>query len=647
MRKLFILLIIGFASFLQCQTFTETTNDGWGRSGLYVDFIILDLDNDGLLDVLNSNWSLPTDRWEQITPDSYELEIVERNFQDCLHSRYIPVFSDLDNDGLREMIYSQYGNWILEEEETINSLDFTIVINNYNIDDWRGMSNFSDMNNNGLYDCIIITREYGVGYHYDIFEQQTSDSFDLQLIQNNIFPDIQSLFIPQIIDIDNNGLYDIVIQDNVDNYIDIYRFEQEMENTFELTLIDDNFLNINQYLTPGIQFSYYGENLYCKDFNQNGRLNYIIRQPGGEERVFILEQSIENPNEFYLLDDSIVEFHNINGVNHTFIDLNYDDEMDLFTANNPTIHLYEQDYFGSYQFELLDEQFNGIDEATIIKFYDFDEDGLMDMIIDQTIWEQCEPDSYDFDFIGEFEFWGVGFDFADLNNDGVLDMLLGDEKGTISLFIQSENDPYNFEHSTISLGSEINGQWQASPKIIDIDDDGKFDLFIGTWSGVIRHLEQIEINSYEFEVIEDDFLNVNVGYNSSIDFSCINDDDLFDAVLEGNSGFYLFIQDNNSEINETNIISLNTNLSNYPNPFNPTTTISFSIQNNNKIDLSVYNIKGQKIKTLAYDEFSKGDHSIIWNGDDEVGRLVSSGVYLYKLNINSKTKAVNKCILLK
>ncbi len=646
MRKLTIVLVISFISLLHCQTFTETTDYGWGRSNLYVDYIILDLDNDGLLDFLNSNWSLPTDRWEQICPDSFELEIVERNFQDGLHSRYIPVFSDLDNDSLREMIYSNYGNWVLEEEETINSLDFTIVINNYNnTDDWRGMSNFSDMNNNGLYDCIIVTREYGVGYHYDIYEQQTLDNFDLQLIQADIFPEIQSVYIPQIIDIDNNGLFDIVIQDNVENYINIYRYEQVIENTFELNLIDDNFLNINQYLTPGIQFSYYGENLYCSDFNQNGRLNYTIRQPGGEERVFILEQSLEDPNEFYLLDDSIVEFQNISGANHALIDLDNDENLDLFTANNPSIHLYEQDYFGSYQFELLNEQFNGIDEATNIKFYDLDEDGLMDMIIDQTIWEQTELSSYNFDFVGEFEFWYVGFDFADLNNDGLLDMLLGDEEGTISLYVQNENDPYAFELSTINL--DIYGQWQASPRIIDIDEDGKFDLFIGTWSGVIRHLEQIEINSYEFEVIEENFLNVNVGYNSSIDFSCINDDDLLDAVLEGHSGYYLFIQDENSEISETNIISTYSNLSNYPNPFNPATMIEFSLRNNSNIELLIFNIKGQKIKTLAHNEFTKGSHSIIWNGDDETGKPVSSGLYLYKLNVDGKTKVVKKCLLLK
>ena len=96
-------------------------------------------------------------------------------------------------------------------------------------------------------------------------------------------------------------------------------------------------------------------------------------------------------------------------------------------------------------------------------------------------------------------------------------------------------------------------------------------------------------------------------------------------------------------INTTNQI----NFSNYPNPFNPTTTISFSIPNKSKVDLTVYNIKGQKVKTLANNEFEYGDHSIVWGGDNESGEFVGSGIYLYKLNVNGKIKAVKKCLLLK
>ncbi len=75
---------------------------------------------------------------------------------------------------------------------------------------------------------------------------------------------------------------------------------------------------------------------------------------------------------------------------------------------------------------------------------------------------------------------------------------------------------------------------------------------------------------------------------------------------------------------------------NYPNPFNPSTTISFSIPEESKIELIIYNIKGQHIKSLIKNYFQKGNHSIVWDGKDANGKQVSSGVYFYKLITNTK-----------
>ncbi|MCK4695853.1 MAG: T9SS type A sorting domain-containing protein, partial [Candidatus Cloacimonetes bacterium] len=97
------------------------------------------------------------------------------------------------------------------------------------------------------------------------------------------------------------------------------------------------------------------------------------------------------------------------------------------------------------------------------------------------------------------------------------------------------------------------------------------------------------------------------------------------------------------------VISANhTNLyQNYPNPFNPATTFYFSIPEETNVDLSIYNIKGQHVKTLVNDIKPAGEHSIIWDRSDNNKIPVSSGVYFYKLNVNSKTEAVKKCLLLK
>ena len=88
-------------------------------------------------------------------------------------------------------------------------------------------------------------------------------------------------------------------------------------------------------------------------------------------------------------------------------------------------------------------------------------------------------------------------------------------------------------------------------------------------------------------------------------------------------------------------------IGNYPNPFNPETMISFSIPEDSKVKLMIYNTKGQKVKTVANNLFEKGIYSIFWSGDDDNGKLVSSGVYFYKLYVNGKTVSVKKCMLLK
>ena len=78
---------------------------------------------------------------------------------------------------------------------------------------------------------------------------------------------------------------------------------------------------------------------------------------------------------------------------------------------------------------------------------------------------------------------------------------------------------------------------------------------------------------------------------------------------------------------------------NYPNPFNPTTTISFTLPSTGTANLAVYSITGQKIRDLVNGPMSAGAHSIVWDGRDASGQPVSSGVYLTRLSQGSHTTA--------
>jgi hypothetical protein len=116
--------------------------------------------------------------------------------------------------------------------------------------------------------------------------------------------------------------------------------------------------------------------------------------------------------------------------------------------------------------------------------------------------------------------------------------------------------------------------------------------------------------------------------------------DLSDFV--GNS------ENNNPQVNDKY------QLSSYPNPFSSSSLgkgvgskIDFSLPKAGKVNLAIYNIKGQKVKTLTNEKYSKGKHLLLWNGKNDSNKEISSGVYFYKLDVDGKTKNVEKCLLIK
>jgi flagellar hook assembly protein FlgD len=85
----------------------------------------------------------------------------------------------------------------------------------------------------------------------------------------------------------------------------------------------------------------------------------------------------------------------------------------------------------------------------------------------------------------------------------------------------------------------------------------------------------------------------------------------------------------------------------YPNPFNPTTTFSFSLPQDATAEVAVFNAVGQRVKMLANEAFTAGMHKVVWEGRDDDNKAVSSGIYFYRLTTDGKIRATGKCVLLK
>lgn len=99
--------------------------------------------------------------------------------------------------------------------------------------------------------------------------------------------------------------------------------------------------------------------------------------------------------------------------------------------------------------------------------------------------------------------------------------------------------------------------------------------------------------------------------------------------------------------NEQNLLPKVSKLNgNYPNPFNPTTKISYSLKEGSQVNIQIFNIKGQLVKQLVNGLMPAGNHTITWNGNDENQNQVSSGVYFYRMQ-SKEYSGTRKMLLMK
>lgn len=117
-------------------------------------------------------------------------------------------------------------------------------------------------------------------------------------------------------------------------------------------------------------------------------------------------------------------------------------------------------------------------------------------------------------------------------------------------------------------------------------------------------------------------------------------------ITEGNVMIRAIIDTTTDTFEELIPGSQRVSVVNYPNPFNPETTIRLNLPQSSDVSLKIFNVKGQTVKILHRGELEAGSHSFVWNGNDETGSKSASGIYFYRLETEDKT-ITNKMLLLK
>lgn len=246
---------------------------------------------------------------------------------------------------------------------------------------------------------------------------------------------------------------------------------------------------------------------------------------------------------------------------------------------------------------------------------------------------------------------------ADLNSDDSVDIIFITINGWLYAVDQNGEDLTGFP-------VHVGGVFNSPPLIADLDDDPQFEILVSS------HINSLHVYNHDGTLLE--------GYPFVTSFNgctpgtiCdLNGNGKLDLVSGYSTGVLVLNlrvsdsgnhpwpvyrgalnrQGSHAAAPETPVsdpvvpVLVDKLGQNYPNPFNPNTTITFQNAKAGDLTLAIYNLKGQLVKTLHSGQLDAGNHKAVWNGLDESGRAVASGLYFYRLQ--TKDSSITRRMLL-
>jgi len=178
---------------------------------------------------------------------------------------------------------------------------------------------------------------------------------------------------------------------------------------------------------------------------------------------------------------------------------------------------------------------------------------------------------------------------------------------------------------------------------------------------LIKTVQELKIPGPDRNSTEREFFGFTINRNDEIIAEGVTEMSYSDEVVT--PGTYIYSVVGIFSVGETNILEIEIEITtsvdedeisiplttdlhgNYPNPFNPETTIHYSLDREAEVKIEIFNITGQHLATLVDERHSPGEYSAIWTGKDKQGRKVGSGIYLYRMKSGRYTSTKKMMIL--
>ena len=346
----------------------------------------------------------------------------------------------------------------------------------------------------------------------------------------------------------------------------------------------------------------------------------------------------------------------LNGANWIYVaDIDGDTDFDVAATGNLANDVVWYENSGEMPITWTKRTIDGnLDGARQMRVADLDGDADLDVIAaggraDDVVWYENNLPDPD---------WPKHI--IDDNLDGAICISIGDIDGDTDLDVAAsgyladdvvwyENNLPDPNWSKETIDADLNETRNVA--LADIDGDTDLDVLATSYAedDVVWYENNLPDPNWPKETID-----ANLGGARAILTADIDDDTDLDVIATGQSAHDLVWYENPSPPQATAVVGdegeklprVTLLQQNYPNPFNHHTVIRFALPGTGQVELVIFNLTGQQVATLVDGVWEAGAHTVRWDGRDDKGRELASGVYLYRLRTGDRQQVETRKLVL-